>query len=272
MRKKSILPGMMNVRILGAALVLLCSTGVQGAAPTDGAPFENSLGMKFVPVPGTNARFSVWDTRVKDYAAFVQATRHDAGDGWKDPGFQQTDDHPVVNVSWEDAKAFCKWLTEAERGAGKIPASQEYRLPTDAEWSAAVGLPQERGNSPKEKDGKVKCVYPWEASWPPPRGAGNYDSSLGVDTFDYTSPVGSFPANRFGLYDMGGNVWQWCEDLYSEDKAYRVVRGGSWYGILPESLCSSYRNDGHPDYRISCYGFRCIFADANRTVAVRLPK
>jgi hypothetical protein len=64
------------------------------------------LSMKFVPVPGTNVLFSVWETRVKDYQAFCDAT----GRSWEKPTFSQTDEHPVVNLNWEDAKAFCKWL------------------------------------------------------------------------------------------------------------------------------------------------------------------
>src|SRR5262245_53660861 len=112
-----------------------------------GEPWENSLGMKFVPVPGANVLFCIWETRVRDFEAFVKATGHHAGEGWRDPaavqsyaaGFSQTPLHPVVNVSWNDAVAFCRWLTEKERG--KLSAGQEFRLPTDAEWSQAVGLP-----------------------------------------------------------------------------------------------------------------------------------
>ena len=223
------------------------------------SPYENSLGMKFVPVPGTDVLFSVWDTRVRDYAAFVAAGSDNAGTGWKNPGFSQTSNDPVVNVNWEQAKAFCKWLTEKERGEGKILDKQEYRLPTDAEWSVSVGLPPEIGNTPQEKDGKVMDVYPWGKQWPPPKGAGNYDPSLGVDSYENTSPVGSFSANRFGLYDMGGNVWQWCEDDYGGGGAFRVLRGGSWWSnSYRERLLSSFRFNDNPGFRNSYYGFRCV--------------
>ena len=67
-----------------------------------------------------------------------------------------------------------------------------------------MGLNESRGGTPKDKDMKIKDVYPWGTQWPPPRGAGNYDKSLNVDSYDYTSPVGSFGANRFVLHDMGG--------------------------------------------------------------------
>jgi len=229
---------------------------------TKESPYENSLGMKFVPVPETDVLFSIWDTRVKDFAAFVAATNYHAGSEWKNPGFAQTDNDPVVNVSWDDAKAFCEWLTAKERGAGKITASQEYRLPTDREWSVAVGLPPESGKTPQEKDAKVKGVYPWGTQWPPPPGAGNYHRSLGVDSYEKTSPVGSFAANRFGLYDMGGNVWQWCGDLYSENGTARVVRGGSWLNNNPESLLSAYRFSDNPDFRFSINGFRCVLGSS----------
>ena len=224
-------------------------------------PFENSLGMKFVPVPGTKVLFSIWDTRVQDYDAFVEATHR----AWQKPDFSQTPKDPAVNVSWDDSKAFCAWLTEIERTTRTIDDNQEYRLPTDKEWSVAVG-------------GRK---YPWGNEWPPPRGAGNYGSSVRTGEYEFTSPVGSFAANEEGLYDMGGNVWQWCEDLYDKtmnDPAIldkwphsktvsvnnpRVVRGAAWYyygsaGDL--AMLSSFRDYGQPNTTRGDYGFRCVLA------------
>ena len=269
---------------------------------TKGSPFENSLGMKLVPVPGTEVLFSVWNTRVKDFRAYAEAVGYrqhrgiwtwdgiewglDENASWERPGFAQTPYHPVVGVSWDEAKAFCEWLTRKERGEGKIGKDKEYRLPTDAEWSVAVG------------SGK----YPWGSEWPPPKrawisdpslpvlinatdamltaenvGPGNYDPSLGVDSYVNTSPCGNLTANRCGLYDMGGNVWQWCEDWYRASmnenevlekhellkvdgggQKYRVVRGGSWADSAPEDLLSSSRYFGGPVGRSSRYGFRCV--------------
>lgn len=100
--------------------------------------------------------------------------------------------------------------------------------------------------------------------WPPPRGAGNYAQSLNVDKFDYTSPVGSFAANRFGLYDMGGNVWQWCGDSFSGNGGNRVLRGGAWAIFDSSLLLSSCRSGIAPDHRGSNVGFRVVLVGALR--------
>jgi formylglycine-generating enzyme required for sulfatase activity len=96
---------------------------------------ENSLGMIFVPVKGTDVLFCVWETRVEDYQTFVTDTER----YWRNPDFDQGRTHPAVLVSWVDANAFCRWLTQKERAEGKIDKNHEYRLPKDAEWSVAVG-------------------------------------------------------------------------------------------------------------------------------------
>jgi formylglycine-generating enzyme required for sulfatase activity len=191
---------------------------------------------------------------VQDYQAFVTAT----GRNWEKPSFDQGPTHPAVNVSWEDAKAFCAWLTKKEQEAGKIGANQKYRLPTDAEWSVAVGLGAEPGNTPEERHGKIKDVYPWGNQWPPLQGAGNYDGSLKVDKFKYTSPVGSFTANPVGLFDMGGNVWEWCEDSYRLGDDWRLLRGASWLDDYPFYLLSSYRSHFDPGNPSVIIGFRCV--------------
>ena len=130
-------------------------------------PWINSLGMKFLPVADTQVLFSVWEKRVQDFEEFVADTNYDATggmwsegkDGWKKrgaiwwkPSFTQGPTHPVVGVSWNDAKKFCEWLTGREQGSGALPRGQVYRLPTDAEWSAGAGLQGEEGDTPGRKE------------------------------------------------------------------------------------------------------------------------
>ena len=237
-------------------LLLICAVvALVGCGTTK--VFTNTLGMKFVPVSGTEVSFCSWETRVKDYAAYGAANAGVDG-SWKKPGFQQADTHPVVKVNWENANAFCAWLTKKELAEGKIKAGQKYRLPTDAEWSVAVGLGQEKGNTPKAKSRGIKDVYPWGKKWPPPKEAGNYSKILNVDNFEYTSPVGSFAVNKLGLHDMGGNVYEWCEDKYRPTSVYRVLRGASWLDGSPGDLLSSSRYISTPDYRNFNFGFRCV--------------
>ena len=219
------------------------------AATIKDQPFVNSLGMKFLPVPITGGQkggqvlFSVWETRVQDYEVFAMETKRE----WPNAGIPQGPTHPAVFVNWEDAVAFCAWLSKKE--------GRSYRLPTDAEWSVAAGLGVEPGNTPGEKNGKV-AGYPWGTAWPPPQGAGNYGSNLHVDSFEYTSPVGSFAANAFGIYDLSGNVWEWCED--SLPNQFGVLRGGSWFNSDEIIQRSSCRHFNRPDARKNYYGFRCV--------------
>ena len=240
-----------------------------------GQPWTNSLGMIFVPVPGTAVQFSIWDTRVQDYRAFVTATAR----SWKKPDFEQGPTHPAVNVSWNDAKAFCAWLTGKERRAGTLNSTQEYRLPMDLEWSSAVGLGNETGRTPQARNGKILDAYPWGSEWPPPRGAGNYASSFNVDDFLYTSPVGSFATNRFGLYDLGGNVWQWCEDSFEGYSDGNLIHRGASYKTKPVKnkpdyrlFLSSYRSARIRirDDRIDDIGFRCVL-EGGGVPAIRTP-
>jgi serine/threonine protein kinase/formylglycine-generating enzyme required for sulfatase activity len=226
---------------------------------------QNSLGMKFAPVG--DVLFSVWLTRISDFEAFAKATNFKSN-AWRQPGFKQGPDHPVVNVSWNDAIAFCKWLTEKEQKDGILSPNQSYRLPTDLEWSKAVGLPDEPGRTPEARDMDVPDVYPWGNEWPPPAGAGNYTgeetgSDVAIKGFDdgfaWTSPVGSFKASKYGLYDMGGNVWQWCMDWLNAEQKAKVLRGGSWYnGALKLSLLSSCRYHAAPDSSTDNFGFRIV--------------
>jgi len=249
------------------------------ATATVDAPFVNSLGMKLVPVPiaggptdKQRVLFSVWETRVQDYQVFVDETKR----AWPKPGFHQEPTHPAVMVSWDDAQAFCAWLTWRGRKFGKLSAGERYRLPTDHEWSCAIGIGRSEvpSKSPEQKSQELQHVFPWGA-WPPGKGAGNYsgDEATGHesrkdqsvlagyrDGFPYTAPVGSFEANRFGLYDLGGNAWEWCDDPFNATEKSRVMRGAGFSSGGREELFSSKR-DRHPsDERKDSYGFRVVLS------------
>ncbi len=233
--------------------------------PQSGEPWANTLGMRFVPMPiDEGVLMSVWLTRVRDFAVFTAAK----GRPMQRPDFNQDDTHPIVLVNYDDAKEFCQWLTEMESAAGKLAEGQYYRLPTDLEWSIAAGLADEGRSTPEERDGKVR-EYPWGKHWPPPAGSGNFaDASLkrlgqpGLanyhDGFPQTSPVGSFPANKLGVFDLSGNVWEWVRDPYSPGSRWGVMRGGSWATEKPAELSLSYRNVVDPTGREVIYGFRCV--------------
>jgi len=182
---------------------------VTGVKATKDQPFVNLLGMKFVPVKitggpnaGQQVLFNVWETRVQDYRKYAEANNVVNGE-WNTPGFAQGDDHPVVNVSWDDATEFCKWLTKSDRNNGEIHSTAKYRLPTDHEWSCAVGIGEREDAkaTPAHKSLNISDVYPWGTQWPPPKGAGNYSRQLEVDDYDRTSPVGSFSA----IHEIGHN-------------------------------------------------------------------
>jgi formylglycine-generating enzyme required for sulfatase activity len=248
--------------------------------------------MKFVPVPiiggptdGTSVLFCVWETRVRDFRAFVQGSGYDykSGEGpttlgpewwtwsdgvsWSAPGFDQTEDGPVTCVSWEDAKAFCAWLSRLE-GRG-------YRLPSDHEWSCAAGLAaQEDPNAlPADKTSNLPGTYTWGSAWPPPAGAGNFagtESKIGKepdkwltiagynDAFPRTAPSGRFAANPFGIYDLAGNVWEWCEDWYNAKHGERVLRGGSWAVSEKDLLRACFRDRHRQTFRNDSHGFRVV--------------
>lgn len=243
-----------SLSALVATLALLTGAAAETIVP---APLENSLGMKFVRIPGLKVTFSVWETRLRDYQVFQQDTRRD----WSPPDFAQTPDDPVVNVSWEDAEAFCQWLTTREQKAGRLTGQRRYRLPTDAEWSVAVGLGAEQGRTPEDRL-QASVVWPWGYPWPPQNGAGNYAPELETDRFTNTSPVGRFKANRHGLFDLGGNVWEWCDDWYNDARVTKSLRGGSFHDRQPKDLLAAYRFSGTVHLSNDDIGFRVVLEDS----------
>jgi formylglycine-generating enzyme required for sulfatase activity len=266
--------------LLAAMLFVSCARirPPSGKYVPDSKRWTNSLGLVFVAVPGTKVSFSVWETRVKDFAAFATTNPKLDGTNWNHALYHNVTpvsdgpDYPVVNVSWNDANAFCAWLTEIERRAGKIPAGANYRLPTDAEWSWAVGIgDREKSGTPKDKSARIEGVFPWGIRCPPPAGTGNF-ADLATrecftnwpfiegyrDGFATTSPVGSFAPSASGLYDLAGNALEWCDDFYDSTHQQRVLRGGAWNNRGPKSLLSSYREHVAPQRFSVVTGFRCV--------------
>ena len=176
--------------------------------------------------------------------------------------------YPVECVSWEEAMAFCKMLTKKERENGTLPAGYEYTLPTEAQWEYAcrVGTTTPFSFGSTLNGDKANCN-------------GNYP--YGTDEGKYlfnTTAVGRYAPNVWGLYDMHGNVWEWCRDscdfnngvdtdTYRDDimdplcnrGAERVLRGGSWY-TYPEDCRSAVRGHDDPMYRSDDVGFRVALA------------
>ena len=252
------------------------ATGVSPlpAQATKATPFVNTLGMKFVPVPGTNVLFCIHEARRRDYFAYAAEVPRVAGvlgeqtiEGYTVPG--PAEDHPVVGLNWNDAKAFCAWLSRKE--------GRTYRIPTDKEWSYAVGIGDMEtwtgGVTPSILSRRVSHVYPWGSEWPPPENAGNYsDKRRAVavpgtgmafignfdDGWPTTAPVMSFQPNALGIYDLGGNVWEWCEDWLDNRETLRVLRGACWADEERGRLLSSYRHAFTPVSRGPGNGIRVV--------------
>jgi len=210
-----------------------------------------------------------YDVTRGEYAAFVRETGYPAGDGcfessmpksskrarasWQNPGFGQTERDPVTCVSWQDARAYTSWLNDKLRRPGSTSADGAYRLPSESEWEYAARA----GTTTRfwwGDDDSGAADYAW------------YKGNSGGQT----QPVGSKPANGFGLHDMVGDVWQWTEDCYAESYAnaptdgsaseagkdcLRVDRGGSW--LYSSWLLRSATRERNPaGYRDVIMGLR----------------
>jgi formylglycine-generating enzyme required for sulfatase activity len=187
------------------------------------------------------------------FTAFVNATSHMTVGSWRNPGFQQDDNHPVVYISWDDAKAYAVWLAAI--------TGKPYRLPTEAEWEYAA------------RAGATTPFW-WGSSITPARANynGKYVYAGGGSKGEYrkgTVPAASFDPNPWGLYNVHGNVWEWCEDTWhdtykgaptngsawldEEGQNGRVVRGDAWI-LSPGGLRAAVRSGITTEY--SDIGFR----------------
>jgi hypothetical protein len=200
---------------------------------TPSAPFKNSVGMSFKLLPyGPDGAFSigVYEVTQQQYEAVMGSN----------PSRFKGANNPVEQVSWDDAVAYCARLSSlpAEVAAGRV-----YRLPTEAEWEYAcrAGTTTEYSFGDNEQDlGK----YAW------------FETNSGGTTH----AVGKKRPNGWGLYDMHGNVFEWCSDA---DGSYRVYRGGSW--ILSARYCrSAYRNGNVPSHRLNYLGFRLALSPSGQ--------
>jgi formylglycine-generating enzyme required for sulfatase activity len=200
------------------------------------------LEAKMLPVPGTEILLSKTEFTVGEWKLYLRAEGYP---GWQQPDpkeFTQTDEHPVVRVSWNEAMKFCEWLSKV--------SGKSWRLPKNEEWEAAVG----------------RTKYPWGEYFPPKKEDGNYKiladgkedpAGVGVDGVKGTSPVGKCNANALGFYDLGGNVEEWMLDGFNEKdpKSRRVKRGGSWNGTA--NICPVVsRSTGGTTYGGTDNGFR----------------
>lgn len=266
----------MNLR-LGAFICLLAAyggqAGAQVAQPTPVPRVVLGLGLELEPIPAGN--FTMGSHRNEpgrnpDEGPMMQVTI--SRDFWlgkyevtqqqwqefmgTDPSHFHGDGHlPMESVSWTDAMDFCKKLTAQEQAAGRLPGGYEYRLPTEAEWEYACRAGTTTRFYTGDKDSDLD-----EAGW--------YDGNSGKKTH----PVGQKKPNAWGLYDMHGNVWEWCADWYGyygqaavKDPAgpregdFRVVRGGGWMRSAAASRSAS-RDHHMQDYRFQNVGFRVALA------------
>jgi len=204
----------------------------------------------FIMVPDLNGlELGKYPVTVEEYRHFVDAGGYGEKRYWDDEGWSwrnskegrglpgewedqlQVPNRPVVGVSWYEARAFCRWLSEQWKETVRLPTSEE----------------REKSATPGEGE------YPWGRGDPTPELA-NYDGNV-----KHPTPVGVYPLGNgpYGHCDLAGNVLEWCEDLYSGDSNVRVLRGGSW-GSLDDVLRCSKRGFNHPTLRNDFLGFRCV--------------
>jgi len=188
---------------------------------------------------------------------------------WRETGFSQSDQHPVVNVSWNDAQAFVEWLSEKE--------GRTYRLPTEAEWEFAcrggVYAQFSHGDDPEQLFLVANIAdRSFAAEFPQMKGP-----TQSTDGYAFTAPVGTFAPNPYGLFDMHGNVSEWCSDWWRpvesrdisnpsrpRNGSFKVYRGGSWLSY-PWQATVSHRQFVSPSLRDYTIGFRVVLEPARQS-------
>jgi formylglycine-generating enzyme required for sulfatase activity len=237
---------MLSRRILFVFCLVVATVTANSAWAEPPKPKDSPLGMKFVPLPkgtfymGWNGEKKGVKTEIKeDFEIAIHTvtqgqwqevlgknpsyfSRDGGGEAKvKDIKDEDLKHFPVESVSWDDAQEFIKKLNEKEKGRGYL-----YRLPTEAEWEYAC-----RGGATTEEE----CSYHFYFA-KPTNDLSSTQANYGAFPFGKKGPylgrttkVGSYAPNKAGLYDMHGNVWQWCEDLWEKGGSDRVIRGGSWF-------------------------------------------
>jgi formylglycine-generating enzyme required for sulfatase activity len=195
-----------------------------------------------------------------DYQAYVKETNRRAPSHWTGQEFpEDLAAHPVVNVGWHDAGAYCEWLTQKLRETKYLSENQVIRLPTEAEWEKAASWDDVK---------KAKYIFPWGNVWDATK-CNSSESGIGT-----TTPVGKYSPDGdspYGAADMAGNVWEWCTDWYNENYyqnspkenpkgpdagVFRALRGGTFV-IVSNGVRAASRNLGDPD-RSKFFGFRLV--------------
>ena len=277
------------------------SNATAGMAPIPAGTFTmgNSIGDADISdAAATTATVSAFymDTNLVSYsqwqAIYSYATNH--GYGFDNAGSGKAANHPVQRVNWCDV---VKWCNARSQEAGLTPvyylnagmtqvytigqvtnpyvqwSANGYRLPTEAEWEKAArgGLSGQRfpwGNTINESQANY---YGNTADYTYDLGPSGFNATYAVGMYPYTSPVGAFGANGYGLYDIAGNVFEWCWDWYgtpyaggtdprgpaSSPLGSRVIRGGGWFGDAHFARCAN-RSNSTPVFAGDGFGFRCV--------------
>lgn len=237
-----------------------------------GENWENSLGMRFVPIDDKDELLvSIWETRISDFAKLGGESKRQILNRRK-----ANPNHPVLTVSREGAESFCEKLTKHEQAKEMIPEGSRYRLLTDLEWSLIAGLSDVASQRPAERDANSPNIFPWGLEWPPHKkvpmianlsgeemsteDSGDMNEVIEGYNDGYTrvSPVGTFPPNSLGIYDLAGNAYEWVSDNYSESEDYGVLRGSSLNTYVREHLYVGHRNPMKPSSSKADVGFRIL--------------